>query len=77
MQKQTSNKEFEETLDNYESLYFKALEFKEDFMYQIISSSQLLHDYYNKSEKINTLYNSFLNIEKNRKNLRESINKFI
>lgn len=79
MQNQTSIIRFEQSLENYENLYFKVFEFKEDFINQIITNSELVQNYYNKSEKIGGFYKSFLDIEKNRQHLRESIsiiNKF-
>ncbi len=69
---QNLSKDNKETPDNYENLYFKIFEFKEDFTNQIISNSDLVNEYYRKTQKIIEFHELFRNIEKNRQSIRDS-----
>ena len=58
--------------ENFEDLYFKIFEFKEDFTNQMNSYGELIEDYLNCGNYINNFSNIFSHIEKNRDLIKES-----
>jgi len=68
------NVEIQEKEEDFEKLYFKILEFKEDFVNQIDSNTNLTEEYLLKASNILSFYNFYKDLEKNRLIIRQSKN---
>ena len=72
MQDPRINEDFKENIENLESFYFKVFEFKEDFINQIISKTELIQNYLNKANSLIQFHDMFKILQKNRLNMKES-----
>jgi len=72
MQDPSINEDFKENIENLESFYFKVFEFKEDFINQIISKTELIQNYLNKANSLIQFHEMFKILQKNRLNMKES-----
>ncbi len=69
-------KEYEETLENYENFYFKIKDFKEQISFQMEENTNLLEDYLKKSEIFSKFFLKFKQIERNKTLIKESKFKY-
>jgi hypothetical protein len=72
MQSLNTNQDYKENTENFENFYFKIYEFKEDFINQIISNTEMIQSSLDKAEIIMQFHSFFNILEKNRVNLKES-----
>lgn len=72
MQSLNTNHESKENAENFENFYFKIYEFKEDFINQIISNTEMIQSSLDKADIIMHFHSYFKTLEKNRLNLKES-----
>lgn len=72
MQNLNTNQENEENAENLQNFYFKIFEFKEDFINQFASNTEMNQNYLNKADNLMCFYSLFKVLEINRLKLKES-----